>query len=267
MTFSQKLDFIIKKNNSLLCVGLDPEFEKLPEKFKSLKNPQFEFNKWIIDQTHEFVCVYKLNSAFYESQGNTGLEDLEKTIKYIHSTYTDIPVILDAKRGDIGNTVAQYVKEVFEVFQADAVTVNPYGGFDTIEPFLSPKEKGVIIWCRSSNPGASDFQDVIDKETGLTIYELVAKKAAEKNINKNIGLVVGATYPEQMKKLRELVGNEIIFLVPGLGAQGGKPEDLPNGFTKDKKGVIASSSRGIIFAENPREETQKLRDEINKYRT
>lgn len=266
MTFYEKLNVAVEKNNSLLCIGLDSDFEKLPEEFKSKENPQFEFNKKIIDETVGFVCVYKLNTAFYESQGNRGLEDLAKTISYIREAYPEIPVILDAKRGDIGNTVEQYTKEAFEVFNADAVTVNPYGGFDTIEPFLKYENRGVIIWCRSSNPGASDFQDIVDRETGLSIYELVAKKATEKNTNKNIGLVVGATYPEQMKKLREIVGDDIVFLVPGLGAQGGKPEDLPNGFNSKKRGVIASSSRGVIFASSPKEAAEKLRDEINKYR-
>lgn len=251
MTFLQKLEKAVKKNNSLLCVGLD--------------NGDFKFNKKIIDQTRDLVCAYKPNIAFYASHGNKGLNELGKTINYIHDRYTGIPVILDAKRGDIGNTANEYAKEVFEIFNVDAVTVNPYLGFDAIEPFLEYKDKGIIILCRTSNPGASDFQDLLINKQPL--YIQVAKKVLEWNKKyRNCLLVVGATWPEQLKQVRKLAP-KMTFLVPGIGAQGGDLEkSLKAGLRIDKSGLIINSSRGIIQASNPRQATLTLRDAINKYR-
>lgn len=251
MNFKHKLEKAVKKNNSLLCVGLD--------------NGDFIFNKKIIDQTWDLVCAYKPNIAFYASHGNKGLDELRKTINYIDDSMTDIPVILDAKRGDIGNTANEYAKEIFDTFNADAATVNPYLGYDAIEPFLEYKDKGIIILCRTSNPSASDFQDLlIDKQP---LYIHVAKKILE--WNKKYGnclLVVGATWPEQLKEVRKVVGNMPI-LVPGMGAQGGDLErTLKAGLTKDKSGLIINSSRGIIQASNPRTAASTLKNEINKYR-
>lgn len=265
--------------NSLLCVGLDSEYRKLPEVIKDIypgavDQAIFAFNKEIVDATYDVVCAYKPQHAFYGALGELGVKALRMTVAYIHDRYPDIPVILDAKRNDIGNTAEQYAVEVFDVYGADAVTVNPYLGYDGVEPFLRRKDKGAIVLCRTSNKSARDFQDRIDNETGLTIYQLVAQKAArEWNGNGNLSLVMGCTYPEEMKIVREIVGDEIPFLVPGLGAQGGKPEDLPNGFDGRKTGIIANSSRGIIFAssgqdfaEAARREALKLRDAINVYR-
>lgn len=268
-----------KKANSLLCVGLDSEYGKLPEKIRRQCSDDpgkvvYEFNRQIIAITHDLVCAYKPQYAFYGALGPEGIEALMGTISYIHDDYPDIPVILDAKRNDIGNTAEQYATEVFDVYGADAVTVNPYLGFDGVEPFLRRKDKGAVVLCRTSNKSAPDFQDLVDKESGLPIYQVVARKAARDwNANGNLSLVVGATYPEEMKTIRQIVGEGIPFLVPGLGAQGGKPVDLPNGFDGKKTGVMASSSRAVIFAssgpdfaEAARREALKLRDAINVYR-
>lgn len=265
MTFQEKLDAAIEKNNSLLCVGLDSELDKLPEKFRSLKNPQFEFNKYIIEETHEFVCVYKLNSAFYESRGAEGIEELKKTCEYIKLNHPEIPVILDAKRADIGNTNNGYVLFAFDYLRVDAITLHPYLGSEAIKPFLERSDKGIIILCRTSNPGAGEFQDL--EIENIPFYIHVAKKVfSEWNTNNNCMLVVGATYPDEMKKIREVAPN-MTFLVPGIGVQGGDLENtLRNGLDKNKKGLIIHSARGIIFSKNPGEEAQKLRDEINKHR-
>lgn len=266
--------------NSLLCVGLDSECEKLPGavrgEFASSDQGAavYEFNRQIVDATYGFVCAYKPQYAFYGALGESGITALRQTIAYIHKNHPDIPVILDAKRNDIGNTAEQYAIEVFDVLGADAVTVNPYLGFDGVEPFLRRPDKGAIVLCRTSNKSAPDFQDRIDQETGLPIYQLVAQKAArEWNKYGNLSLVMGCTYPEEMKIVRQIVGDNVPFLVPGLGAQGGRPEDLPNGFDGQKTGIIANSSRGIIFAssgpdfaEAARREALKLRDAINVYR-
>lgn len=250
MKFLQKLDVSIKKNNSLLCIGLD--------------NCDFEFNKKIIDQTHDLVCCYKANIAFYSAQGINGLDSLIKTIRYIHERY-DLPFILDAKRADIGNTAGNYVKEAFDVFAADAVTVNPYLGFDSIEPFLKRKDKGVIILCRTSNKSASDFQDLI--VDGKPLYLKVARKVVEWNKKyKNCLMVVGATWPEELKKIRK-IAPEMFFLIPGIGAQGGDLEKtLKYGLTKQNSGLIIHSSRSIIYDNNPRAKTEELKNAINKYR-
>lgn len=266
--------------NTLLCVGLDSEYAKLPEAIRgefpsnAKGSAVFEFNRQIIDATHDLVCAYKPQFAFYGAiTRDGGVVALIDTIAYIHEKYPEIPVILDGKRNDIGNTAEQYAAEVFDEYGADAATVTPYLGIDGVKPFLGKPDKGVIVLCRTSNNSASDFQNLIDRESGLPIYQVVAKKAKEWNYNGNIGLVMGATGPEEMMVVRKLVGGEIPFLVPGLGAQGGKPEDLPNGFDGQRAGIIANSSRGIIFAssgddfaEAARREALKLRDAINAYR-
>lgn len=265
MNFIQKLEKAIRKNNSLLCVGLDSDLEKLPKTFLKKNDPVFKFNKFIIDQTWDLVCAYKPQIAYYEAQGIEGLKSLKRTVEYINKKYPYIPIICDAKRADIGSTSQQYAKSLFDYFGFDAVTVNPYLGFDAVEPFLNYKNKGVIILCRTSNPGASDFQDLKINKTPL--YMEVAKKVAI--WNKTYGnclMVVGATWPQQLKKVRALA-KDMFFLIPGIGAQGGNLEKtLRAGLTKEKSGLIINSSRGIIFAENPRTAALQLRDGINKYR-
>lgn len=289
MDFSDKLKKTITTNNSLLCIGLDTDVEKIPEHLKNDPEPAFVFNKAIIDATHDLVCSYKANIAFYAAQGTKGLTMLIKTIQYIHDKYTGIPVILDAKRADTGNTSKQYVKEVFDVIGADAVTVNPYLGVDSLEPFLKRKDKGVIVLCKTSNPGASDFQNtevsidihfggVLDRTRRETrsepLYIHVAKHVVE--WNKKYGnclLVVGATWPEELKKLRELV-TEMFFLIPGVGGQGGNlQKTLENGLTKGKSGLIIHSARAIIYASNDkifakraRSEATRLKEKINRIR-
>lgn len=265
MTFFQKLDAAIDINNSLLCVGLDPEFDRLPANIQLNPNPQFEFNKYIIDATHDLVSVYKPNSAFYESRGAEGLSELKMTCEYIKQQYPKIPIILDYKRADIGNTNNGYVSFAYEYIGADAVTLHPYLGSESIKPFLEKTDKGNFVLCRTSNPGAGEVQDlIIDNEP---LYKHVARLVTTSwNSNNNCGLVIGATYPEELKAIRT-IAPEMVFLVPGIGAQGGDLENtLKNGLRTDKKGLIISSSRGIIFANEPREEAIKLKDQINSFR-
>lgn len=271
MDFLDNLKKAIKKNNSLLSIGIDPDLTKIPPHLQETKDWIFEFNKAIIDATQDLVCIYKPNIAFYSALGVYGLQSLQKTIDYIHR-YTSIPVILDAKRGDIGNTSEKYAEEAFDVLEADAVTVNPFLGLDSLEPFLKRKEKGIIILCKTSNKSALDFQDLeID---GKPIYLHIAKKVVEWNKTyKNCLLVTGATWPEQLKEIRN-IANDLFFLVPGIGTQGGDLENtLKYGLTKDKTGLIIHAGRTILyasskkdFAEKAREEAMKLKESINHYR-
>lgn len=265
MIFQQKLDAIIAKNNSLVCVGLDSEFEKFPDTVKALPHPQFEFNKTIIDSTHDLVCCYKPNTAFYEARGIEGITDLKLTCDYINEKYPEIAILLDAKRADIGNTNKGYVSFAFDYLKTDAITLHPYLGKEAIQPFLDQSDKGCIILCRTSNPGGGELQDLqINNEP---LYMHIAKIVSQDwNGNNNCLLVIGATYPEELKKIRAVAAG-MTFLIPGIGAQGGDLEStLKNGLTQEKTGLIISSSRAIIFADSPRDEAIKLRDEINSYR-
>ncbi len=256
-----------RKINSLLCVGLDADFEKIPEKFKSLEFPQFEFNKWIIEETQEYASAFKANSAFYEARGDKGISELKMTTDYLIKNYPDIFTILDAKRADIGNTNNGYVTSIFDWLGFDAVTIHPYLGKEALLPFLDRKDKECIILCRTSNPGAGEFQDLNVKHSVLNkdvpLWQIVAEKVfASWNKNRNCMLVVGATYPKEMKKIRSLVG-DMTFLVPGIGAQGGSvKETMKSGLNSEGLGLIINSSRGIIFAENPKQEAKKLCEEI-----
>jgi len=258
--FISKLANASQKNRSWLCIGLDLDPDLMP-KVKPLA-----FGRAIIDATHDLVCAYKPNLAFYEALGIEGLAILEKLAEYIPS---DIPVIGDAKRGDIGNTAKAYARALFSTFGFDAATVNPYLGFDSIEPFLSYQDKGVFVLCRTSNPGASDFQD-LRSGAGFSLYEEVARKAKEWNVHGNIGLVVGATYPEELRKIRSICP-EMPFLIPGIGAQGGDLASAVN-YGMDAKGekAIIAVSRQIIyaskerdFAEAARSMAEKMRQQIN----
>jgi len=270
-----------KKINSLLCVGLDTDFNKIPKKFLKKKFPQFEFNKWIIKETHEYAAAYKPNSAFYEARGDKGIQELKMTMDYLIKNHPDIFTILDAKRGDIGNTNNGYITSAFDWLGFDAITLHPYLGGESLAPFLNRKDNGCIIMCRNSNPGAGEFQDLKIVEVadvgrlgsrrptsaGKPLWQIVAEKVSKDwNKNKNCMLVVGATYPKEMKKIRSLVG-DMTFLVPGIGAQGGDlKETLKAGLNSKGLGLIINSSRGIIFSNNPKIEAQKLRDEIRKYK-
>lgn len=270
--FDQKVRAAMTKNNSLLCVGLDADVDKLPDSIKDQPDALFAFNKAIIDATADLVCAYKPNSAFYESLGEDGIRQLKQTADYLHENYPDIPVILDAKRADIGNTNNGYVDFTYDYLGMDAITLHPYLGREALEPFLARTDKGSIILCRTSNPGAGEFQDLM--VDGQPLYRHVAKAVSKDwNDANNCMLVVGATYPDEMRQIRAIVG-DMLFLVPGVGAQGGDIEAImAAGIDSKKQGMIISSSRGIIyassgndFAEVARIEASKLKEEINSYR-
>lgn len=265
MNFQEKLDKCVKRNNSLLCVGLDSELEKIPERFRKFNNPQFEFNKWVIDQTHDLVCAYKLNSAFYEANGSDGIKALKQSCDYIRLVYREIPIILDAKRGDIGNSNEGYANFAFNYLGVDALTLHPYLGKSSLQPFLKHHEKGFFILCKTSNQGSGELQNLIVEK--VPFYQFLARKIAwEWNEFGNCMLVVGATYPGELNEVRKIVG-DIALLVPGVGEQGGDVKrTVKTGLNSKKAGVIINSSRGIIFAEDPKKEAKKLRDEINRYR-
>jgi orotidine-5'-phosphate decarboxylase len=254
-------------SDSLVCVGLDPEIERFPEQIADQASPIFQFNKAIIDATADLVCAYKPQFAHYAAY--EAEDQLERTIDYIHRSYPGIPVILDSKRGDVGNTAERYAIEAFERYHADAVTVSPYLGGDSLEPFLKYEDKGVIILCRTSNPGAGEVQDL--EFGGRKLFHIIAELASRRwNSRGNCLLVVGATYPRELAEVREIVGN-MPFLVPGVGAQGGDvAQAVQSGQTAAGTGLIISSSRGILYASSgenfasaAREATQKLRDQIN----
>jgi len=270
MIFMQALRNRWSTANSLVCVGLDPEPAKFPAHLRGAPDAVFEFNRAIIDATADLVCCFKPQIAHFAA---LRAEDaLEKLIAHIHENHPGIPVILDAKRGDIGSTAANYVIEAFDRYRADAVTVNPYLGRDSVQPFLDRADKGVIVLCRTSNPGAGDLQDL--NVDGRPLYQHVAEKVArEWNGHGNCALVVGATWPQQLREVRDIVG-DLPLLVPGVGAQGGDVEQMvANAKTSDGHGLMISSSRAILYAgdgENfaaaARTATLDLRDSINRYR-
>jgi orotidine-5'-phosphate decarboxylase len=269
--FTQQLNDVWDRNNSLVCVGLDPETERLPPSIAAEPSPIFQFNRAIIDATADVVCAYKPQFAHYAAY--EAEDQLERTIDYIHQNHPHVPVILDSKRGDVGNTAERYAIEAFERYKADAVTVNPYLGGDSLEPFLKHADKGVIILCRTSNPGARDIQDLQVQGT-RKLYHAVAEMAATKwNSRGNCMLVVGATYPRELAEIREIVG-DMPFLVPGVGAQGGDVvQAVQNGRTRAGKGLVISSSRAILYASSgadfataARNAAVTLRDQINAAR-
>jgi len=244
MSFFETLADRIEATDSVVSVGLDPDPNRLPEFLANADLPRWAFNRRIIDATHEHAACYKPNAAFYEDAD--GWRALEETIAYAHGK--DVPVLLDAKRADIGNTTRQYAAALD---RADAITVNPYLGRDSLQPFLDREEKGVFVLCRTSNPGGSDLQD-LELASGEPLYERVAALADVWNGNDNVGLVVGATAPEELAEVREIVP-EIPFLVPGVGAQGGDAEAAVEHGLADRPDAavdvgLVNSSRGIIFA-------------------
>ena len=265
MNIVDKYNKRAKKIDSLLCVGLDADFAKIPKRFLKKKFPQFEFNKWIIEEVHNFAAAIKCNSAFYEARGDGGMLELKKTTEYLQKNYPDIFLIGDCKRADIGNTNQGYVDSFFDYFGFDAITLHPYLGKEALLPFLDRKDKGCIILCRTSNPGAGEFQDL--KIKGKPLWQIIAERVFKNwNKNNNCMLVVGATYPKEMKKVRALA-NDMTILVPGVGAQGGDLKaTLKAGLNRQGLGLIINSSRGIIFSANPKIEAQKIRDAIRKHR-
>jgi len=265
--FFAKLREAIQRNESFLCVGLDPDPSRLPERDVAA------FNRAIVEATADLVCVYKPNLAFYEALGPQGMEVLHQTVEAIPK---DIPVIGDAKRGDIGSTAQAYARALFDAYGFDAVTVNPYLGGDALAPFLERTDKGVFVLCRTSNPGGADLQDRLigGDGDGRPLYEVVAQLARDKwNVYGNVGLVVGATYPEELGRIRQLCPN-MTFLLPGVGAQGADvAAAVRNALDEEGGGFIIASSRQILYASSGRDyaqaargAAQALRDEINRQR-
>jgi orotidine-5'-phosphate decarboxylase len=265
MKFITKLQRVQKRNNSLLCIGLDTDWKKLPEFLHEAENPVYEFNRRIIDATKDIACAYKLNLAFYENFGEAGLYAIHRTLARIPN---HIVTIADAKRGDIGNTADKYADTYLNYFDFDAITVSPYMGGDSLEPFLKYKDKGIIILARTSNHGASDFQSLI--VNGEPLYMHVVRKVNAWNVNGNCALVVGATAPEELAQVRSVVPTMPILL-PGVGSQGGSVKESmkANGdgmiMINVSRAVIYASD-GEDFAERARAEALKIRDDINKYR-
>ncbi|GGA22936.1 orotidine-5'-phosphate decarboxylase [Dyella nitratireducens] len=270
MHFMQSLQAAWTLNNSLVCVGLDPEPAKFPAHLKGRPDAVFDFCAAIVDATADLVCSYKPQIAHFAAL--RAEVALERLIAHIHAKHPRIPVILDAKRGDIGSTAQHYVTEAFERFGADAVTLNPYLGRDSAQPFLDRADKGVILLCHTSNPGAADLQDL--DVAGKPLYQHVARIIAQEwNTHGNCALVTGATYPEQLAEVRALIGDTPL-LVPGIGAQGGDVQAVVrNGQTVAGTGLMINSSRAILYAGNDenfadaaRKATLDLRDSINQYR-
>jgi orotidine-5'-phosphate decarboxylase len=267
-SFLAKLDAAVAQNKSLVCVGLDPDPALMP-----VEDP-VEFLKAVVEATADLVCAFKPNLAFFEAMGQRGWEVLSETLRVIPP---DIPVIADAKRGDIGNSAAGYAHAIFDLLGCDAATVNPYGGTDAVEPFLEYADKGSIVWCRSSNPSARDFQDLMVSEDGGTsrpFWQSVAIKAREWNKKHgNVGIVMGATYPQQLREARQLCP-DMPILVPGIGAQEGALEEAVRaGLNERREGIIVNASRSVLYASRDtdyataaRAAAAQLREHINRYR-
>ncbi|MGD0581994.1 MAG: orotidine-5'-phosphate decarboxylase [Bacteroidales bacterium] len=259
----------IREKHSFLCVGLDSEPGKIPSSLLKKKDPVFEFNRRIIDATHKFTVAYKPNVAFYECNGSSGWETLEKTAKYIRDNYPSIFIIADAKRGDIGNTSKMYAQAFLGRMPFDAVTVAPYMGEDSVTPFLSFEGKWVILLALTSNKGASDFQ--YHNEDGIKLFERVLTVSQKWGTTNNLMYVVGATRAEMLKDIRKIVPDHFL-LVPGVGAQGGSLEEVVRYGMNNSCGLLVNSSRGIIFADNSEnfdkiagEKAEEMQKEMEKY--
>ncbi len=266
--FTERLEQASAATKSLVCVGLDPDPARMPV------TGVFEFNRAIVDATAGLVSAYKPNLAFYEAMGLAGLEDLRKTIAHIRSAAPAAVIIGDAKRGDIGPSAQAYAKAMFQVWGFDAITINAWGGQDTVAPFLEDESKGVFVWCRGSNPGSADFQDIqveVEDKSSIPLYRKMALDCQEWNTNGNLGLVVGATVPRQLQDVRAACPT-MPFLIPGVGAQGGDLEAaVRQGADSRGRAALINSSRGIIyassgadFAEAAAREADKLRTSINE---
>ncbi|MEK7247066.1 MAG: orotidine-5'-phosphate decarboxylase [Chloroflexota bacterium] len=261
--FVEKLRAAQQTNNSYLCIGLDPD----PELMAHPHVPSFFTD--IINETKDLVCAYKPNLAFFEALGTGGMQLLLEAVRAVPK---HIPIIADAKRGDIGNTAKFYAKALFDVYKFDACTVNPYGGRDAVEPFAAYKERGVFVWCRSSNPGAADVQD-LKLEGGKPLFEAIAERARDWNEHGNVGVVAGATWPEQIERVREICPDQVL-LVPGVGAQQGELEAAVHAaMDAEAGGFLLNASRGVLYASRgddyaaaARKEAQRLRNRINVMR-
>ena len=272
MNFINKLNAAWAANDSLLCVGLDPDTERLPAQFRASADGIYQFCKEIIDATADLASSFKPQIAYFAALGAE--QQLERICAYLRDKYPHIPLILDAKRGDIGATAKQYAREAFDRYGADAVTVNPYMGFDSVEPYMEWRDRGVIVLCRTSNPGGSDLQFL--EVDGKPLYQHVARLVAEKwDKNGQCSLVVGATFPEELAQVRAIVG-DMPLLVPGVGAQGGDVEaTVKSGRSANGTGMMINSSRAILyaapqagedFAAAARRVALDTRDAINRYR-
>ncbi len=293
-TFMQRLRARWREADTLLCVGLDGELDRLPLSMRpcqtgmlsldleriggSIEGALVSFHQAIIDATADLVCAYKPNSAFFEAHGPAGLRALIRLIAYIHGRYPDVPVLLDAKRGDIGSTSQAYARAAFDVCGADAITLQPYLGGDALTPFLERRDRGMFILCRTSNPGSAEFQDMRvslpDGSGDEPLYVALARRVAQEwNANDNCALVVGATYPDDLRRVRAVAG-DLPVLVPGIGAQGGDLEaTVRAGLDSQGAGLLISASRSILyasdgldFAQAARREAKRLRQEINRIR-
>ena len=265
--FTDLLDHASATTKSLVCVGLDPDPAKMPV------SDVYEFNRSIVDATAEYVCAFKPNLAFYEAMGLPGLRDLEKTVEHIRSAAPTAIILGDAKRGDIGPSAQSYAKAMFQVWGFDALTINAWGGEDTVTPFIEDKSKGVFVWCRGSNPGSADFQDLlITTDNGsMPLYRNIALACQKWNTNGNLGLVAGATVPEQLAEIRTACPT-MPLLIPGVGVQGGDLEAaVKQGTDSRGRAALINSSRGVIyastgvdFADAAAREANKLRESINE---
>ena len=273
VTFLKKLLAASRRNNSLICIGLDPEEAHLPPHLLDQPDPILSFNRAIIEATADLVCAYKPNLAFYEARGPAGLLTLQETLRLIPP---DIPTIGDAKRGDTANTARQYARALFEVYHFDAITAHPYLGRDSLQPFLDYHDKGIFIVCRTSNPGARDFQDALVQTGAATeapLYEYVARQVLEWDTVGNVGLVVGATYPTELQRIRQIAPS-LPILIPGVGAQGGDLRSAArNGVDAAGERAIIAISRAIIYAGKGRDfatvaaqAVRNLRDTANQAR-
>jgi orotidine-5'-phosphate decarboxylase len=268
MTFTERLRAVQQAQNSLLCVGLDTDAEKIPSFLSSHENPVAEFNRRIIEATREFVCAYKVNLAFYEVLGPRSWDTLQRTLSFIPR---ELITIGDAKRGDIGNSSSYYARVLFDELDFGAATLNPYMGFDSVEPFLRRRERGAFVLALTSNPGAKDFQYL--RVNKRPLYEHVIRKVKGWNREENCGLVVGATRPGELKKIRDLVPGMPI-LIPGVGAQGGDLEKaVRHGCDRTGLSALINASRTIIyasagedFADAARRQACEMRDAINRHR-
>jgi orotidine-5'-phosphate decarboxylase len=269
MAFIEMLKARWRGAGTLLCVGLDPDPARFPKSLRSSDSPVFEFCKVIVDATADFVCAFKPQIAYFASAGAES--ELQRLIAYIRQAHPAVPVILDAKRGDMASTAQHYAREVFERYNAHAVTLSPYLGFDSIEPYLSYAERGAFLLCRTSNAGGDDLQML--RVDGELLYQRVARLANTWNRTGQLGLVVGATYPNELARVREIVG-DMPLLVPGIGAQGGDVQaSVSAGQTADGAGMVINSSRAILyasqgndFADAAQRAARNTRDEINRYR-
>ena len=258
MVFKDKLLSAARNNKSWLCVGLDPDLNKLPDSVAKNTDGILKFLKAIIDSTKDLVCAYKPNSAFFEQFGAEGIILLKNIIDYIPD---EIPVILDAKRGDIGNTSKMYARAAFDYLGADAITVNPYMGLDCVKPFLDYQDKGVFVLCLTSNPSSEEFQKQYLKDRGM-LYQQVAQTALTWNKHGNLCFVVGATSPEELGEVRKLIGDDPAILIPGVGAQGGDLEQsLRNGANNRGELAIINVSRSVLYAPTKADYTDKSRSE------